>query len=221
VRQALNYAINRKRFTDNVMFGLGRPQALPWLPGAAAYDATLEQSYQFDLDKARSMLSDAGVSNLAMDLVLTSSPEGSSIAQIYQSDLAQIGVKLNVQTLDSAVWLDQVNNRKYIGAYWSTATRANLLPGTMLSSSKLTDPNNNNSGFKDDQNSQLIAAATSEPDSAKQKQIYQQMNQLLLDQSFFMTVASDPPTMLARTNIHNIQPLSFGGFGYTDAWIAQ
>jgi len=47
------------------------------------------------------------------------------------------------------------------------------------------------------------------------------MNQLLLDQSFFMTVASDPPTMLARASIHNIQPLSFGGFGYTDAWIAQ
>ncbi len=221
VRQALNYAINRQRFTDNVMFGLGKPQALPWLPGAPAYDPTLDQAYAFDLDKARSMLADAGVSNLAIDLVLTSSPEGSSMAQIYQSDLAQIGIKLNVQTLDSAVWLDQVNNRKYNGAYWSTATRANLLPGTMLSSSKLSDPNNNNSGFKDDQYSQLVAAATTEPDPAKQKLVYQQMNQLLLDQSFFMTVATDPPTMLARSNLHNIQPLSFGGFGYTDAWIDQ
>jgi hypothetical protein len=34
-------------------------------------------------------------------------------------------------------------------------------------------------------------------------------------------VSSDPPTLLARANIYNVQPLSFGGFGYTDAWIAQ
>jgi peptide/nickel transport system substrate-binding protein len=221
VRQALNYAIDRKRFTDTVMFGLGNPKALPWLPGSPAYDASLDQSYAFDLDKAKSLLTEAGVTNLTIDLLLTASAEGSSMAQIYQANLAQLGVSLNVRTLDSAVWLDQVNNRKYNGAYWSTATRANLLPGTMLSSSKLSDPNNNNSGFKDDQYSQLVSAATTEPDPEKQKQIYQQMNQLLLDQSFFMTVSTDPPTMLVRANVHDVAPLSFGGFGYTDAWIAQ
>ena len=219
VRQALNYAVDRKRFTDSVLFGLGRPQALPWVPGSPAYDAALEQAYAFDLDKAKSLLASAGVSNLEMDLLLTSSAEGNSMAQIYQADLASLGVKLNIRTLDAAVWLDQVNNRKYVGTYWATAARANLLPGTMLSSSKLSDPLNNNSGFKSDQYTQLVNAATSEPDPAKQKQIYQQLNQLIIDESFFMIASSDPPTMLVRANVHNIVPQSLGGFGYTDAWI--
>jgi peptide/nickel transport system substrate-binding protein len=219
VRQALNYAIDRKRFADSVMFGLGRPQALPWAPGSPPYDAALEQAYAFDLNKAKSLLGEAGVSNLEMDLLLTTSAEGNSMAQIYQADLASIGIKLNIRTLESAAWLDQVNNRKYVGAYWATSTRANLLPGSMLSSSKLSDPLNNNSGFKNDQYTQLINAATSEPDPAKQKQVYQQLNQLVLDASFFMIVSSDPPTMLARANVHNIVPQTFGGFGYTDAWV--
>ncbi|HEY3058681.1 MAG TPA: hypothetical protein VGL99_06875 [Chloroflexota bacterium] len=49
------------------------------------------------------------------------------MAQIHQADMATLGIKLNVRVLDSAVWSDQVNNRKYNGAYWATAARANLV----------------------------------------------------------------------------------------------
>jgi ABC-type transport system substrate-binding protein len=39
-RQRVNYAINRKRFTDTVLQGLvGAPQDLPYPPQAPAYDA--------------------------------------------------------------------------------------------------------------------------------------------------------------------------------------
>ena len=219
VRQALNYAVDRKRFTDSVMLGIGRPQELPWAPGSPAYDATKETLYPFDLDKAAAGLRDAGVSNFDIDLVLTQSTEGGSMAQIFQADLATVGVKLNIVTTDSATWLDQVNNRKYRGLYWSTVTRANLLPGTMITSGRMSDPVQNNSGFTSDAYTQITTAAVTESDPEKQKQIYAQLNDLLLDESFAYIVSTAPPTMVARSNVHNITTPSYGGFGYAETWL--
>ena len=86
-----------------------------WLPGSPAYEAAKANAYPFDLDKARALLQEAGVSQLEMDCLLTTSTEGSIACQIYQADLAKLGIKLNIKMLESAAWLDQVNNRKYIG----------------------------------------------------------------------------------------------------------
>ena len=36
VRQALNYALDRKRFSDTALLGTGQPIALPWLPSSPA-----------------------------------------------------------------------------------------------------------------------------------------------------------------------------------------
>jgi ABC-type transport system substrate-binding protein len=94
-----------------------------------------------------------------------------------------------------------------------------LLPGTMLSSSQVWDPVNNNSGFKTEQYTQLIGAAGTEPDPAKQKQIYTQINDLLLDESFAMFVSSAPPTMLTREAVRDVLPVSIGGFSFTHAWL--
>src|SRR4029453_15406001 len=70
VRQAMNYALDRKRFTDSVMFGLGKVQSLPWLPGSPAFEQSHDTAYGYDLDKARSLLAEAGVGNFEMHLVL-------------------------------------------------------------------------------------------------------------------------------------------------------
>jgi peptide/nickel transport system substrate-binding protein len=221
VRQALNYAIDRKRFIDTVRQGVGQSFALPWQPGSPAFDAGRAAAYAFDLDKARSLLTQSNTRGFDMDLVLTPTDDGQSMAQIYQADLARIGVNLNIKAMESAAWLDQVNNRKYVGAYWSGATRSNLLPGTMLSSSQVWDPQNNNSGYKTDQYSQLVSAAGTEPDPARQQQIYTQLNDLLLDESFGMFVSSAPPTMLTTSGLHDVQPVSIGGFGFTQAWLSD
>ena len=45
VRQALNYAIDRQRFAQTLMFGIVQPRSLPWLPNSPAYDASKENFY--------------------------------------------------------------------------------------------------------------------------------------------------------------------------------
>jgi peptide/nickel transport system substrate-binding protein len=118
VRQAINYAIDRKRIVEQVLLGIGRPNALPWNPASPAFDAAKNQSCAFDLDKARSLLSASGGSNITFDFNYNgSSPEWGTIGQILQSDLAKIGVILNLKPADAPTLQQLSNSRSFNGLY--------------------------------------------------------------------------------------------------------
>lgn len=219
VRQAMNYAFDRQRFVDTATYGAATPSALLWPPGAPAYDPAKAKLYAFDLDKAKSLLQQVGVTQLEMDCLLTASTEGNIATQMYQSDLAKLGITLNIKVLDSAAWLDQVNNRKYVGCYWSPASYGQLSPGTTFGGTKAWDPNNNNEGFKSDVYGQLVALAGAEVDPAKQKQIYSQLNDVVLDESFVAPVASSPQIMMTTTKVHGLSPTYHASFLFTEAWL--
>ena len=221
VRQAMNYALDRQRIADTVLQGTVMPKALPWPASSPAYDESAAASYQFDLDKAQSMLSQSGVTTpLNLDMLpFPGIPELTDLATIYQSDLAKIGVNINLLKVDVATWLDQANNRKYKGFNTVLDTFTQISPFTFFTQGKSVNPNDNNSGFKDDTYSSLIDQAGSEPDPDKRKAIYMQLNQILLDESFMFPVAAAPARYLATASIQGIGHNLHESFTYTDAWI--
>ena len=220
VRQALNYALDRKRFNDTFMFGTGTAESLPWPSSSPAFEAAKQNFYTFDLDKAASLLKSAGATQLELDCnVLNAWPQLVSFAPVYQADLAKIGVTLNIRALELATWVDEAVNRKYRGMYLSNSTFAQLEPSSTLSNGRATDPNSNNSLFQSDTYSQLIASASAEPDAGKRKALYSQLNDILLDESFIMVLAGAPPTLIARSNVNGIEPSAHDGFYYENTWI--
>jgi peptide/nickel transport system substrate-binding protein len=220
VRQALNYALDRKRFSETVLLGTGQPEALPWLPGSPAYDATKRNAFAFDLDKARSLLRDAGISKLDVEILpLGDYPELSAMAQIYQADLAKVGVNLSIKSLESSAFFDAVNGRKYQGLYSTTNTYAQVEPITIFTTSRVFDPTSNNSGFKTDEYVSLINQGGSEPDLAKRKQIYSRLNDLLLDESFSMIMVEFRPQLLTRSTVHDVGYTLHEAFSYTNTWM--
>ena len=54
---------------------------------------------------------------------------------MYQADLAKIGVTLNIQSMDTATWLAQVNGVQYNGLYVSGDSLGNYQPATPLGAS--------------------------------------------------------------------------------------
>ena len=147
VRQAMNWAVNRKRWVDQYYQDTSSPISLEWFRGTPPHEPARENFYTFDLDKARALLQQAGVGNFSMDMVLIPSPESSSLVQIYQADLAQLGITMNIVNMDLAPWLDNVNNRKYNGMYYSPAGISASV-GTELTTSKVWQVGNNNSGLR-------------------------------------------------------------------------
>jgi peptide/nickel transport system substrate-binding protein len=224
VRQALNYALDRKRFAAMGLQGIVPPLSLPWDKNSPAYEAAKENSYAFDLDKARSLLGEAGVTNAELDFLASpNNPEFNLIAQIYQADLANIGIKLNLVRLEQAAWLDQVNNRKYHGMWASTMSVPVGDPITAFSNGRGTDPTSNNEGYKNERYAQLIADGAAEPDPAKRKPIYSQLNDILLDDAFVMVIAPYPPRLVTTAAVHDVvtpnsQPANFT---FIDTWMSQ
>ena len=201
VRQALSYAIDRKHIADSVLLGTGQPTSMPWLSNSAAYEASKDQFFTFDPDKAKSLLAQAGVSELTCQMLpIPSNPELVDMAQIYQADLAKIGVSLNITQVDAASWFDMANNRKYNGFYSTLNGLAQLEPITLLLGGRVYDPNSNNSGYQNDAYASLLNQAASEPDKSKRQALYSQINDILLDQAWAMPIATGQPRVLTRAN---------------------
>jgi peptide/nickel transport system substrate-binding protein len=206
VRQALNYAIDRKRITETVLLGLVGPQDLPWPSNSPAYEAAKNNVYAFDLDKAKSLLAQAGVSNLQLEFVYAPTlPEYGTIAQLYQSDLAKIGVTLNVKQMDIAALFDVIHSQKYNGLYTLNDSWAAMEPISMLAAGASLNPKINNAGFKDDAYTKLAAQAGAEPDVAKRKQLYSQLNDFILDQSFGMPMAPTTDRVVTKASVQGLE----------------
>ncbi len=185
------------------------------------YEASKANQYTFDLDKAKSLLSQEGITDLRLDMLPSPTyPEGSDFCQMYQADLAKIGVTLDIINLEQATWSDQVNNRKYRHLYFA-ASILNLSPGTIFSVSRPIGPRNNNEGFETEQYTKLVNDLTLEADPQKLKQIYSQLNDILLDESFFMFMSPNAVLMVTRANVQDVLPHLRGGWQLTDTWLGS
>ena len=221
VRQALNFAMDRKRFVDSVLLGFGEPRILPWPPSSPAYESSKVNAYTFDLDKARSLLRDAGITSTEMDFnfAAPSTVYGTEFGQIYQSDLAKIGVKLNLKPQELNVFNDAARNTRFNGVAYASGGFSQIEPASLFLISAFWNPDKNTGSFKSSRYSQLVASASTEPDPAKRKQIYSQLNDLVLDESFVMTTASIPTTIAASTKVHGFRFRLNATILYTDAWV--
>jgi peptide/nickel transport system substrate-binding protein len=219
VRQALDYALDRQRIVDSVLLGLSRTMDLPYLPPSPAFDETKNAFYAFNLEKAQSLLNSAGVSNLELSFSFTStSTEWSGIAQIYQADLAQIGVKLNLVPTEPVALNQQLVTQKYPGLASATSLYGSLHPG-LMSGNPYYNPLNNWSGFHDSTYTQLATAITVESDPTRQQQVYAQWRDFVLDQAFSMPIAQSLPRTAVSSRVHGLQYTMAEMLKATDAWL--
>jgi peptide/nickel transport system substrate-binding protein len=220
-RQALNYAVDRKRFSDTVALGTTVPQALPWDPSSPAYDPVKNNAYAFDLDQAKALLQESGDTGLEIDIHIANSyTQLIEFAQIYQADLAKIGVKLNIISMELAAWIDVVAVQRNFRIFASNDLPTNLSPSTLVSLSRTLDPRSNHSNFQSDRWTQLTDAVGVETDPAKLKGLYSELNDVLLDESWCVPIANNPIIMTGRSNVRNVVPNLHGGYQFTETWLA-
>ena len=204
VRQALNWAIDRQRMADAVQLGRVKIQDLPWPPASPASEPQKNNLITFDLDKAKSLLQQAGVGNFELDLLYSAvSATAAQQAQIYQQDLAKIGVNGVIRTLQPAALLDAWHTQTY-GLYFAGDPWSNLEPLTQFTSGSTTNYRGNNGGYLSEAYTQLVEAAAGEVDPAKRKQIYSQLNDFLLDEAFVYALWSNVTRAVAKPNLKDL-----------------
>lgn len=112
VRQALYTAINRDAIVKAVWGDYGTVIGSMPAAGESFYDESLASVHAYDPEKAKSLLAEAGSTDLAFTIKYVSGSSEELIVQQIKSDLAAVGVTLNLTPIDEAGWYEQVYTNK-------------------------------------------------------------------------------------------------------------
>ena len=105
VRQAVNWAINRKEILQPSGYGAGVP-ADKYLPPQISGSSEEQSIYPLDsadLTKAKALMQQAGASNLTAVLYTCNQPPCPDRAAIIQNELKQIGIDVQIKEFDRGV----------------------------------------------------------------------------------------------------------------------
>lgn len=113
VRQALNYAIDRKAIIEGPWDGLAKVCKSPLPPSYPTYDAGFFD-YTYDPEKAKSLLRKAGHPSLSSSLSYRAGDAvEAQMAQLIQTDLAKIGVQIQLSEQPASTYLQNILTHKY------------------------------------------------------------------------------------------------------------
>jgi peptide/nickel transport system substrate-binding protein len=118
VRQALNFAVSRADIAKVVFGELGKPLDQPNTPGWDAYAPGLDNTYTYDVDKARQLLKEGGYPNgFSMNILYTAfEPTSTRVIQAVAQQLSKIGVTVNLTGVSNFTELNaDLASRKYSG----------------------------------------------------------------------------------------------------------
>ncbi|WP_085822097.1 ABC transporter substrate-binding protein [Ruegeria meonggei] len=104
VRQALNYGTNKDALIGVVLHGAGQPMSSPLMAKATQYAADMDPLYAYDMDKAKALMSEAGVQP-GTEVTLTTlagSADDATIFAALQQMWAPLGINLVVEQVDGA-----------------------------------------------------------------------------------------------------------------------
>jgi len=99
VRQAISYAFPYKQFVESVMSGYAVQSHGPVPTGMWGYSKDLFQ-YQYDLDKAKELLAQAGYPKGGFKLLMTYATgdlDEQQVGELWKAELAKLGIDLEVQ----------------------------------------------------------------------------------------------------------------------------
>jgi peptide/nickel transport system substrate-binding protein len=219
-RQALNSAIDRKRWTDTILVGYGTPKTLPLAPPNPGYDATRDQTFSFDLDKAKSLLQQSGVGSPSLEALWNAvATDNGTVMQIYQQDLAKIGINLTLKPTEPVQFVDQTYNSKFPNIAASATLYGNLRPG-FFAGNVYYSPFNNWSSFRSDRLGQLTDGLLHETDAGKQKQIYSDWLEYIQDESWAMPWSNTAPRFAFSAKLHGVRWNLADYMMTNDAWLS-
>lgn len=113
VVQAIDYAIDNQVLSDIFANGEGKPTRTRPVPGTFGFEESLHNTYRYDQERARELLSEAGYDN-NLEITLTSSQgrsyADSDTAQVIAGMLEEVGIKVNLQLLEASNYVTTRTN---------------------------------------------------------------------------------------------------------------
>ncbi len=220
IRQAANYAINKKALVENILQGTANVAAGPTPPAFAwAYNETLEP-YPYDPEKAKALLEEAGYDGEELTFYVTEGGSGMldpvAMGTAIQADLQAVGMPVKIETYEWNTFLGKVNpglegNADMAEMAWMT-NDPDTLPFLALRTEAFPDKGGFNSGYYSNAKvDELLDKARMVTDQAERAALYREMQEIVQEDAPWVFVANWKQNAVTGGTVENfkLQPSFF------------
>jgi peptide/nickel transport system substrate-binding protein len=187
VRQALTHGMNRGRVVDDVLLGQATLLSAPFFPNMFGADPAIAP-LSFDLQKAAALLDEAGKSlkgeqRFSLRIVTMESqrtPVNQEMFAIFKRDLQSIGVKMEVEYLDSpAEFQRRMKERDFDAAFFGWLRDIPDPDPSALLHSGQVGAGQNFAGYANPEVDAWLEKAVATADREERKALYAKVHQTL------------------------------------------
>lgn len=191
VRQAIAYAVDRQGVINAAFMGRGTPMfGFPTQVGENGYDGKYDNYFSQDLEKAKSLLAEAGYAN-GFDIKILSSSTyemHKQTAIVVQDSLKKIGIRAEVELPDWSTRIERSNKGDYEILVSGTAGNIVDMDWTTNYFESGEPRMNSSAWFADDEIDRLLKEGRTTIDADKRMEIYDNLRKRVLDLSPFVFI---------------------------------
>lgn len=178
VRQALNHAVDVQQLVDVAVAGLGTVMTSP-IP-ETTFGHAEQPDYEYDPEKARALLAEAGYPDgFDMKVLTFTGDEYRSVGQVLQQMFSEVGVRMTLDQQERGALVDQIfkpaaenpTEAALVGASASTGD-ADLAITTSFVESSFPPASNNWSFYTDERVEELVRDARMTGDQEVRAELY-------------------------------------------------
>ena len=212
VRQALSHAVDKQSIIDAFYSGLATTAKNPLPDSVEGYNDEI-QDYEFDLEKAKALLKEAGYPDgftmelWAMPVPRPYIPEGMKIAEAIQANFEKIGVKAEIKTVDWAAYLDKAAAGEF-PAYMLGWTGDNGDPDNFIYTllDKDSIGSNNYSYYANDELHDILIEAQTIVDQDKRNELYKKAQEIIHEDAPWIPLVHSTPLLAASADLTGLVP---------------
>ncbi len=211
VRQAINYAIDKKSIVDNIYKGTASVAKNGMPPFMLGYNDDVED-YPYDPGKSKQLLAEAGYPDgfeVTLYVMPVSRPymfDPPKIGEAIQSYLAAVGIKVKFYQIDWGTYLQETESGKHqmcllgwTGDNGDPDNFMNVLYGPNATSIGAAG----NYGFYTDEKAQeLLTAALQTFDINKRAEYYKEVQEMIHESANWVYIAHSNQNVVFRANVY-------------------
>lgn len=224
VRQALNYATNREDINQAVFGGLGTLCPSVVWPTAEFFNPD-QKSYDYDPDKAKELLKEAGAENLDLNLIISTGDASSLMeATILKDQWSKVGVNLEIEQMDSSARRDARNNLTFevlLNYFTSdiTDTAENMEMFCIKDNFDCWHLGWN--GKEQEEAEKLVKEAGATNDKEIRKKDYYKAQEIMADNALIIPLCTLPETVAVRDNVSGFEQGILGNYYFNELTVNQ